>query len=116
MGSHERGRTTGEGALPDVRWRRGSGSRQLHASSIISSNAFTSAWACASLGFFCRSFFAWIEALRYVLQMATAMFGPALGVSAEVSFVAAGATAFSGRGVSSLHEATRVSARTPAAA
>src|SRR6476659_8909237 len=30
-------------ALSDVRWPRGSGSRQLHASSIISSTAFTSA-------------------------------------------------------------------------
>src|SRR5215212_3151095 len=63
-----------------------------------------------------------MEAFRYALQIeaiwlpiATAMFGPASGVSADVS-LAAGATAASGRGVSSLHAATRASARTPAAA
>src|SRR5436190_18669828 len=48
--------------------------------------------------------------------MATAMFGPPSGVSADLASDAEGATAASGRGASSLHETTRVSARTPAAA
>src|SRR5436190_15804999 len=81
-------------------WRRAQCEQldQVQASSITASYAATSAFSCSSSGFFARSAFACVAALRYDLHteaicelICWARFGPPVGVNADAAAGAAGA-------------------------